>query len=172
MDKYGKLINDHTLRFERLLPGPIEKVWEYLTDKNKRGLWFAGGETNLQPKGEMKLVFHNSRLGTPSEPTPEKYKDFGDGFESLAIVQVSEPPHLLVLEWEGLVTFKLEKQGDQVKLTLTHENLQQSKDALVGTLAGWHTHLDILVDRMSNRDPKGFWSVHMGFEQEYEEKYF
>lgn len=172
MNKYGKLVNDHTLLFERMLPGPIEKVWQYLTDEKKRGLWFAGGNTNLQSGGEMKLVFHNSRLGTPSEPTPEKYKDFGDGFESTAIVQTSEAPHLLVLEWEGLVTIKLEEQGDQVKLSLTHENLKQTKDALVGTLAGWHTHLDILVDRMGQIEPKGFWSAHMRFEQEYAEKYF
>jgi len=25
------------------LPGPIERVWEYLTDPDKRARWFAGG---------------------------------------------------------------------------------------------------------------------------------
>lgn len=172
MDKNGTLINDHTMQFVRVLPGPIEKVWEYLTDEKKRALWFAGGDISLKPGGEMKLVFFNSKLGSPSEPTPEKYKDFGDGFESIAIVKTSEPPRLLVLEWEGLVTFKLEEMDDQVKLTLTHENLKQSKDAIVGTLAGWHTHLDILVDRMKQLEPKGFWSAHMKLEKEYEERYF
>ncbi|MEQ9467947.1 MAG: SRPBCC family protein [Ekhidna sp.] len=172
MDKYGKLINDHTLYFERMLAGPIERVWEYLTDEKKRGLWFAGGSTDLIPKGEMKLIFHNSTLSPTPEPTPEKYKDFRDGFESIAIVLKAEPPHLLVLEWEGIVTFKLEEAGDKVKLTLTHENLKETKDARVGTLAGWHTHLDILVDLMNGREPEGFWSVHMKLEEEYEEKYF
>ncbi|WP_370087087.1 SRPBCC family protein [Ekhidna sp.] len=172
MDKYGKLINDNTLQFERMLPGPIQKVWEYLTDEKKRALWFAGGKTSLKSGGEMKLIFHNSQLGSPAEPTPEKYKDFGDGFESVAIVRECEPPYLLVLEWEGLVTFKLEEQGEQVKMVLTHENLKQTKDAIVGTLGGWHTHLDILVDRMNKKEPKGFWSVHMHLEHEYSEKYF
>lgn len=168
MSKYGELTTPTTLEFERIMPGPIERVWEYLTDEKKRGLWFAGGPTNLSPKGEMKLVFHNSTLSSTPDPTPEKYKDFGDGFESIAIVRKAERPHLLVLEWEGIVTFKLEKLNDKVKLTLTHENLQQTKEAKVGTLAGWHTHLDILVDLMNERAPKGFWSIHMVLEQEYE----
>lgn len=172
MGKHGELITPTTLQFERIMPGPIHRVWEYLTDEKKRGLWFAAGPTDLNPNGEMKLVFQNSTLSSKPEATPEKYKDFGDGFESIAIVLKLEKPYLLVLEWEGIVTFKLEELDDKVKLTLTHENLQQTNDAIVGTLAGWHTHLDILVDLMNEREPKGFWTVHMRLEQEYEEKYF
>ena len=29
---------------ECLLPGPIERVWDYLTDSTKRGKWFAFGK--------------------------------------------------------------------------------------------------------------------------------
>ena len=31
-----------TVRLERLLPGPIERVWAYLTEPDKRATWFAG----------------------------------------------------------------------------------------------------------------------------------
>ena len=39
MSRYGERIDDTTVRFERLLPGPIERVWEYLTDGDKRATW-------------------------------------------------------------------------------------------------------------------------------------
>ena len=32
MDKYGERIDETTVRFVRILPGPIERVWDYLTD--------------------------------------------------------------------------------------------------------------------------------------------
>ncbi|MEQ9403556.1 MAG: SRPBCC family protein [Cyclobacteriaceae bacterium] len=169
MNTYGKLVEPTTLRFERMMPGPIEKVWDYITDGEKRARWFAGGPTDLRAGGDMELVFHNSQLGSPSEPTPEKYKEFGDGFRSPAKILTCTPPVLFVIEWEGIVTFKLEEEGAGVKLTLTHEKLQDTKETRVGTLAGWHTHLDILVDRLNEVEPKGFWAVHMAHEKEYEE---
>lgn len=170
MKKFGELIESNILRFERRLPGTIEQVWEYLVDEEKRGLWFAAGETDLVIGGEMKFVFKNSQFTNPPEPTPDKYKDYGDGFVSIAQVVKCEAPRLLVIEWEGLVTFELEQIEDEVMLTLTHEKLQDTKDTKVGTLAGWHTHLDILLDRLSNRTPKGFWGVHMDLESKYKER--
>ncbi|MEP1032390.1 SRPBCC family protein [Ekhidna sp.] len=167
MNKYGKLVAPTTLQFERLLPGPIERVWDYLTDAEKRAKWFCGGSTGLSPEDEIKFIFYNSQLGSPTKPTPEKYKDYGDGFESKAVVIRSEKPNLFVIEWEGVVTFALIEDGEMVKLTLTHEKLQDLKETRVGTLAGWHTHLDILVDQLNNRESKGFWSTHMDFEDEY-----
>lgn len=32
----GEIIDRQTVRFERLLPGPIERVWAYLTELEKR----------------------------------------------------------------------------------------------------------------------------------------
>jgi hypothetical protein len=34
--------------------------------------------------------------------------------------------------------------------------------------AGWHTHLEILADRLEGKEPQGFWKVHMPLEEEYE----
>ena len=31
------------MQFVRILPGPIEKIWDYLWDGEKRGEWFATG---------------------------------------------------------------------------------------------------------------------------------
>ncbi|WP_424960992.1 SRPBCC family protein [Ekhidna sp.] len=170
MDKYGKLIEDHTLQFERLLPGPIERVWEYLTDGEKRALWFAGGPMDTVPGGKVEYQFNHDLLSPEEEVIPEKYKDLEGGMTSMADVLTYNEPHLLVIGWEGgEVTFKLEEQGDQVKLTLTHSNLKRDRDARIGTFAGWHTHLDILQDRLSKKDPKAFWTAHSKMEEEYEQ---
>lgn len=168
MDTYGKLIRPDTLQFERIVPGPIERVWEYLTDSKKRGLWFASGELEMKKGGVMHLVFNNSQLSDPPDPAPQKYQEFGDGFKSQATVIKCQPPTQLVIHWEdGIVSFELEELEDKVKLTLTHEKLQETKEYRIGTFAGWHTHLDILVDRMNDRSPQGFWKVHMPLEDEY-----
>ena len=41
---YGVLTEPATLRIERLLPGPIERVWAYLTESDLRRKWLAAGE--------------------------------------------------------------------------------------------------------------------------------
>ncbi len=169
MNNYGQLIAPNTLQFERLLPGTVEKVWEYITDGEKRALWFAGGATDLQAGGKMQLVFMNSQF-SPPDPVPEKYKEYGDGFVSEATISKCEPPHLFEIEWEGLVRFELEQVGDKVKLVLTHEKLVDNKEVRTGTLSGWHTHLDILNDRLNDQAPEKFWPKHMKLEDEYAQR--
>ncbi|HPF91720.1 MAG TPA: hypothetical protein PLL57_13755 [Flavobacteriales bacterium] len=34
--RMGELIAPNTIRFTRVLPGPIERVWSYLVDPEKR----------------------------------------------------------------------------------------------------------------------------------------
>lgn len=170
MNKYGELVTLTTLKFERLLHGPIELVWEYITDAEKRSKWFCGGTTGLNAGDNINFVFQNSQLGSPPVPTPEKYKEYGDGFVSQAVVLKAEKPNLFVIEREGKVTFELAEEGEMVKLILTHENLADSVDARVGTLGGWHTHLDILVDVVNGIEPKSFWPAHMALEKEYEQR--
>src|SRR5580698_6413683 len=48
MSDYGVITESNTLRFERLLPGPIDRVWRYLIDSDKRGQWLAYGE--IEPR--------------------------------------------------------------------------------------------------------------------------
>ena len=44
-DDYGALIEPATVKIQRLLPGPIERVWAYLTDGDLRRKWLAAGVT-------------------------------------------------------------------------------------------------------------------------------
>src|SRR5437762_3029640 len=55
------LIEPGTVKMERLLPGPVERVWAYITDSKKRSLWLAAGEFDLRVGGEIRLQFDNSK---------------------------------------------------------------------------------------------------------------
>jgi uncharacterized protein YndB with AHSA1/START domain len=39
-EAYGKFITPGEVRIVRLLPGPIERIWDYLTVPEKRARWF------------------------------------------------------------------------------------------------------------------------------------
>ncbi len=44
MNDYATRIAPDAIRLERLLPGPIERVWAFLTESDKRARWLAAGD--------------------------------------------------------------------------------------------------------------------------------
>jgi uncharacterized protein YndB with AHSA1/START domain len=175
MNEYGVVIEPGTVRFERLLPGPIERVWAYLTESEKRGRWLAAGEMELRVGGWVELNFRHADLSPHAEPTPERYKQFENGVTSHGRITRCEPPRLLSFTWgetageDSEVTFELSSRGDRVLLVLTHRRLGD-RAAMVSVAGGWHTHLGILVDHLHGRTPPGFWSTHAKLEKEYEKR--
>ena len=175
MNNYGTFTEHETIRFERLLPGPIERVWADLTDGEKRGQWLAGGDMELKVGGTVNLHFKHDNLTPHQETVPDKYKEFGDESFMTGKITRLDPPRLLSYTWgeknmdDSEVTFELTPQADKVLLELTHRRIGDNRDMLLGLSAGWHTHLDILVDKLNGREPKPFWDTHMKLEQEYEE---
>lgn len=53
---YGRLVEPATLKIERELPGPIERVWAYLTDSSLRRQWLASGDMSLQAGSTFEFV--------------------------------------------------------------------------------------------------------------------
>ncbi len=172
MNDYGKLIAADTLYFERVLQGTPDRVWEYLTDSELRGKWLASGEMEPKVGGKVELHFHHPNLSDEPDPAPEKYSDIAEGSKSNGVVTEFDPPRRLSFLWgnEGEVTFELEPLDGEVLLKLTHRKLSTDKETRMGTLAGWHTHLNILRDHLLGRATKGFWKVHMPLEEVYSEK--
>ncbi len=175
MNDYGTFTEPGTICFERLLPGPIEQVWEYLTDAEKRGKWLASGGMDLLEGGAVELIFNNATLTSHNEQPPEKYKEFTGESRMPGTITETKPPKLLSYTWsessgQSEVIFELKPKGKQVKLTLTHRRLGDDHNTLISVAGGWHTHLNILADKLSGREPKGFWSEHMKAEQEYEKQ--
>ncbi|NCF24586.1 MAG: ATPase [Gammaproteobacteria bacterium] len=176
MSHYGERIDNSTVRFERLLPGPIDRVWEYLTDGDKRATWLAGGNTELRIGGKVELHFHNASLSAqPDIDPPDKYKDLPETMSFGGTVTRCEPKTLLAHTWEfedeySEVCYELEEVGKQVRLVLTHRRLS-SHDEIISASGGWHTHLDILEDVLSGREPSAFWKSHTPIEAEYERRF-
>ena len=76
MTEYGEQLNENTVRFQRLLPGPIERVWAYLTESDKRAEWLCAGDAEVCVGGHVDMHFHNASLsGDDDIPRPEKYRD-------------------------------------------------------------------------------------------------
>ena len=174
MNDYGVMPEPGTVRFERLLPGPIERVWDYLTDSEKRGTWLASGEMELRVGGRIVHVFRNNDLTENDDAPPAEHACYGDEFRMEGRVTACEPPRLLAYTWpestgeDSEVTYELTPRGDRVLLVLTHRRLAPADRLSV--LAGWHAHLDILGDRLAGRDPDGFWRNHTRLEAEYERR--
>ena len=64
-DPYGSLTEPATLTIQRLLPGPIERVWAYLTQSDLRKQWLAAGEMSLKVGEPVEFVWRNDELGDP-----------------------------------------------------------------------------------------------------------
>lgn len=174
-DQLGKLVAPATLVLERMLPGPIERVWAYLTDSKKRSEWIAAGEMDLRVGGKVELIFGHDDLSPVKEETPEKYKDVCDtGATMHGHILAVEPPNLLSYTWsegdgdDGMseVMFELEAVGDKVKLTLAHRKLFDN-ETMVGVSAGWHAHVAIMIDILEGKTPRPFWSNYMVLEDTY-----
>lgn len=163
-----------TVRLERILPGPIERVWAYLTESEKRGKWFASGPMELRAGGKIEFYFQNSKLVPNSGPPPERFEKY-EGITSTGRVTRCEPPHLLSFTWdeeegdESEVTFELSEQNAEVLMVLTHRKLGNRK-AMVGVASGWHVHVGILIDQLNGRESKPFWSTLEQLEAEYEKR--
>ena len=53
LGEFGVVPEARTLRMRRVLPGPIERVWAYLTESEKRGRWLASGPMELNVGGRV-----------------------------------------------------------------------------------------------------------------------
>lgn len=169
MSEYGELVASDTLRIERLLPGPIERVWNYLADGEKRRLWLAGGDIEPRIGGHVRHDFDNSRLSQDDDAPPEKYIKHACPSSMDGEVLEYDPPRVLAYSWgkQSRVRFELSKQGSDVRLVLTHERLP-TRDEILSVSAGWHTHLGLLRDALEGIPARPFWRTHTKLEREYD----
>lgn len=173
VNPFGELTAPDEVRFVRLLPGPIERVWAYLTEPEKRATWFAGGPMELRIGGRVELKFRHSQLA-PDETPPEEYRQYHEpGDTMVATITQLDAPRLLAYTWEGAtpqeiseVIFQLESHGSEVRLVLTHRRLARPEQvADVG--GGWHLHLAYLAARLHGAPPPPFWPTHAQLAPEY-----
>src|SRR5690606_11455551 len=144
----AEFISRGEVRLTRLLPGPIERIWEYLTDPEKRARWFAGGITEQRAGGKIEFVMHHAKIA-PGETPPEQYKQVQDpGVSFEGRVRRCEPPGLLVFTFgseDSEVTFELTPQGKQVLLVVTHRSTGEDMPEITNYASGWHIHFSLLL---------------------------
>ncbi len=165
------LVEPGTVRLERLLPGPAERVWRYIVESDKRAQWLAAGEFDLRVGGKVRLQFDNARISHGE--VPESRKGRGQGtFEG--VVTRLEPHRVLAHTWrwddkghsnDTEVTYELTPKGKQVLLVITHRRMP--KELVTAVMGGWDAHSAILQDLLEGRPPRSFWAEHERLEKEY-----
>jgi len=171
-DDFGTVLSPTEVRFQRLLPGPIETVWAFLTDAKKRGEWFASGPMEPRVGGKVTLRFKHSDLSPHKATPPDRFKEMdAKGHEWLGTITEWDPPRRLAFTCQPAseVLFELEPQGDKVLLTLIHRKLS-GRDEMVGVSGGWHTHLAVLVDKAYGRVPPAFWDLWRSIDGQYDKR--
>ncbi|HZY98265.1 MAG TPA: SRPBCC family protein [Candidatus Baltobacteraceae bacterium] len=120
-----------TLTLVRHLPGPIERVWAYLTDPQYLSKWFSEGVVANAVGGEVR--FEMGAYGQITAYNPPHILEYTWSEDDAAVGPIADS----VLRWE------LAREGNGVRLMLTHMRLPDVE--VVAHCAGWHAFLDRLL---------------------------
>lgn len=177
MDNFGQRVDAHTVRFERILPGPLEKIWAYLVDSKKRGEWFASGDLPAKVGDNFEMYIKHSDLSPNQSPPPDQFKEMdATGFRATEKLLALEPMRRVAYTFGNQhppaseVEFVLTPEGDKIRLTLTHRKVPDRAYA-VNVSGGWHAHLAILQYKAEGKVPPPFWEVWKETEHTYEKRY-
>ncbi len=156
MSDLATVVDPNTLTLVRHLPGPIDRVWAYLTDPKFLVKWFSDGIVADVVGGEVHF-------------------DMG----ATGNVTVFEPPHVLEYTWNeleksrgpitnSLVRWELSEEGNGVRLKLTHSRLAESE--VRPHSAGWHAFLHRLSTSIDGREPEPVGELFARFTAEYDKR--
>src|SRR3954451_20105316 len=168
-DAYGTLIEPATLKIQRLLPGPIERIWAYLVDSELRRKWLAAGAMDMKIGAPFEFVWRNDELNDPPSARPADFPE--EEHRMQGRITELDPPRKLSIAWNnsGDVTFELDPKGEDVLLTVIHRRLPD-RSILLRVSAGWHMHLDILVARAMSNEPTPFWDGWSRLQKKYDQR--
>ena len=135
MSDLGQDLRLPAVRFERVLPGPVERVWAHLTDCSSLPGWYSD-DSAIEPRegGAVRLMGGHVR-GVVTQWTPHrKFAHTWNVFDGDA----AQSPYP-----ESYLAFELEPRRNAVALTLLH--LPVLERFAPQNKMGWHTFLDILA---------------------------
>jgi uncharacterized protein YndB with AHSA1/START domain len=131
--------NDRPIRVERLLPAPIEEVFDALTDATRMAEWFTFGRAEVEADpvvgGHLRVVMID-----------EDVRIEHDG----EFLEVRRPTRLS-FTWRSrftgdqptVVTIELSEEDDETRLVLQHDRLPPEERA--SHAGGWGEILDRLA---------------------------
>jgi uncharacterized protein YndB with AHSA1/START domain len=169
LNEYVELSEPATVTLQRLVRGPVDTVWAYLTKSDLRRQWLAAGEMELAVGALFDLTWRNDELTDPPGRRP-------DGFPGVHVNQnrilAVEPNRCLSFAFgnHGEVTFELEPRGSEVLVTLNHRGVPD-RATLLMISPSWHNHLDLLVARLAGRTPaEPYWDKMNRLRADYERR--
>jgi uncharacterized protein YndB with AHSA1/START domain len=75
--QFGEIITPTTFRLERTLKAPIDRVWSYFVDSDKRSRWFTGDDS-FSANGQVFSILFAHRNITNEKP-PERWAQMESG---------------------------------------------------------------------------------------------
>jgi uncharacterized protein YndB with AHSA1/START domain len=147
-----------TLRFERRLAHPVEKVWQAITEPEQLNQWFPS------------VVELELRAGAPINFTFPEGVTLPEGVPTTMIGEVVElePPTLFAFYWgEDRLTFELEPAEEGSACRLRFTVVLDARDKAARDAAGWHVCLDALQRLLDGQatqapgtGPTNEWQTH------------
>lgn len=166
--KLGQAGKNHTLRFERLLRHPPEKVWLALTDNAELERWFPARIDGAREKGaklrfvfpepEQKPELSSEMQKSQSQAQDEHLAEHGDaGMEGE--VTAFDPPRLFEFTWHTeTLRFELTPEGGGTRLVFVHTF--DDEPAAARNATGWDVCFDSFERRLSGEPPGNFDAAH------------
>jgi uncharacterized protein YndB with AHSA1/START domain len=153
MSDLASIHSDGTLNFIRRLPGPIERVWAYLTDPTFLAKWFSEGAVADYVGGDVR--FEMGANGRITAIHPPRLLEYTWNEADASVGPVSD----------ALVRWELANEGDRVRLTLTHSRLPEAE--VFAHAAGWHAFLERLSASVGNREAEPVMELFARFKADY-----
>ena len=139
----GRVVAEAALVFQRTLPGPIDRVWDFLADASRLPEWYGEGSIEPREGGAVTLMGGHIR-GVVTAWRPEKFLGYTWNVFS---------PGESISQWPiSYIEVALEIVGESTRLTLTHRPIPAAMQKQ--TAMGWHTWLDLIEAGLQGQFPK------------------
>lgn len=135
MTDAGQMLRVPAVRFERILRGPVERVWEHLTEPAKLEAWY-GSDSMIEPRegGTVRLMGGHIRGVVTQWRALKRFAHSWNVFNP-GESESQYPESYLLIE--------LAPRANDVQLVLTHVPILERFEKQ--NAMGWHTFLDILA---------------------------
>lgn len=149
-------ISGTTMRFERQLNHPIERVWHVLTDETETSYWFPARIIGPREKGaQVQFSFDEVAPGLMDDEMTAKVAEKLAEFSAApnpdfyrGTILAFEPPRLFALDWAGeTLRFELSPHAGGTKLVFLYTWPEGPAPQGVGP--GWHVSLQRLAKRLA-----------------------
>lgn len=171
MSDHGHLDSEGAIVFSRRLSTDRQTVWDHFVEPGKRALWFCGGSNWGTAGDRIELAFDHSHLSRSAPP--EKYAEQQEATHHGELTACDEPGRLAFtwFESDGDSASEVEidlhdASGGSTQIDLRHSGISD-REMILGALAGWHAHLDLLGEVIEGGRQTDFWIRDQQLEAEY-----